>query len=157
MQYCSCPLAYDPRLAPPSWITAHGALCDPMTSDRHEVVVNASQREVMKPATFYLYMAFLQAKHQLALHIIACPYNYRCQIEDSYLKRNSAPHLVMCPSIPHLSLVPEFNHASFSNKYFTGGKFSKQSHEGVWVAGERIRPENRWISPCGSISCLGTP
>lgn len=162
MQYCSCPLTYDPRLAPPSWITAHGALCNPMTSDRHKVVVNASQREVMKPATqtfctcVELYMAFLQAKHQPVLHIIACPYKYHCQTEDSNLKRNSAPHLVMCPTIPHLSLVPEFNHASFSNKYFTGGKFSKQSHEGVWV-GERSRPENRWISPCGSISCLGTP
>lgn len=119
-----------PRLAPPSWITAHGALHDPMTSDRHKVVVNASQREVMTPATTAI------------------------SKKDRNLNRNSAPHLVMCPSIPHLSLVHEFNLASFSNKYFTGGKFSKQSHEWVWVAGERSRMGNmfgRWISPCGSI------
>lgn len=77
------------------------------------------------------YTAFLQTKYQPALHIIACPYNYRCQTEDRNLKRNAAPRPVMCPSIPHLFLVHEFNHASFSNKYFTGGKFSKQSHEGV--------------------------
>lgn len=67
--------------------------------------------------------------------------------KDRNPKRNSAPHLVMCPSIPHLSLVPEFNLASVSNKYFTGGKFSKQSHKGVRVAGEQ---ENRFARRMGS-------
>lgn len=112
--------------------------------------MNASQREVMKPGTqtfctcVKLYMEFLQAKQHPG------PYNHHCQTEDRNLKRSSAPHLVTCPSIPHLSLVPEFNHASFSNKYFTGGKFSKQSHEGVWVAGERTESPWEQVSACGS-------